>query len=204
MFGVHYKDLKTKENKTSQEEQFISWAEKKNPLDMSPSVVNKICWAIEDEFDSMNFSNRDKFDCSMIKSGVNYSKSQYCTIESLHKWYKKQMSELTKKHKSEYYHEDVDNLDSKEQIVNYFKEQCELTCPNKYELCDILIDMCYKGRSDKEIVWLICGETIVENLLKNNNYNLYYPSKVKYNEEFECCGAKFVMKKLKAQGGEEE
>ena len=203
MFGMPYKELKMKEDKTSQEEQFINWAEKKSPLDMSPSVVNKICWAIEDEFDTMDFSKRDKFDYSMIKSGANYSSSQYYAIESLYKWYKKQISELTKKHKSEYYYEDADHLDSKEQIINYLKEQCELICPNEHALCDILIDICYKGNTNKEIVWLICGDTIVDNLLKNNNYNLYYPIKVESNEEFECCGAKFTMKKLKTQGGEE-
>ena len=88
MFGVHYKELRNKAVKTSQEEQFVSWAEKKNPLDMSPSVVNKICWAIEDEFDNIDFSKRDKFDYSMIKSGSNYLSSKYYSIESLYKWYK--------------------------------------------------------------------------------------------------------------------
>lgn len=207
MFQMSYLDLKNKPNKTEQEQQFVQWAENKMPLDMSPSVMNRICGFIENELDGMPQPHKEKFDPSMIKSGVGYTRIVYQDIEKLYKQYKTQISEMTKRKNSEYYvfqdDENDEGYQDIDQINANFAEKCEELCPNRYELCDILIDLCYKGRANKDIVWAICGETIIENLLKNNNYNLYYPEKVASEEEFECCGSKFVMKKLKI-GGETE
>jgi hypothetical protein len=79
-----------------------------------------------------------------------------------------------------------------------------------------LVDLCYSGsidkrtgkhlekRLDKEIVWTICGETIIENLLKKNNHNMYYPKRVDSDGEFECCGHHFMMEKFKVTEGDNE
>ena len=204
IFSLTFKELQQKENKTDLEEKFVNWVNNKNPIDASPSVMNKVCWMIEKEFDDLYSIPRDKFDYSMLKSGYHYSNSHYHEVLDLFKWYKKKISDLTKKHNSQYYDDAEDHMENKEQVVNYFAEQCATVCPNQHELCDILIDICYSGRSDKEIVWTVCGETIINNLLKKNNNNLYYPKRVEANEEFECCGHKFVMEKLKVHGGEDE
>ena len=166
--------------------------------------MNKICWAIEKEFSELYSMPRDKFDYSMLKSGYYYSTTRYHEVFELYKWYKKKMSDFGKKQNSEYYY-DVDNdFDSKDQIIDVFIERCAEVCPSQQELCDILVDICYADRFDKEIVWIVCGETILSNLLKKNNSNLYYPKQVDNNGEFECCGHQFVMTKLKMSGGEEE
>ena len=204
IFAQTFSDLEQKLNKTEMEERFIDWVHNKNPIDMSPSVMNKICWAIEKEFKDLSSSPRDKFDYSMLKSGHHYSNTNYHEISILYKWYKKKIGELGKKCNSEYY-DDIDTtIDSKDQVISYFIEQCTAICPNQQELCDILIDLCYSGRADKEIVWTVCGETIIDNLLKKNNNNMYYPKKVDANGEFECCGHQFSMTKLKMHGGEDE
>ena len=218
MFKSTFKDLCNKAEKTDTENQFIKWANDKNPIDVSPSVMNKICWAIEKEFDDLFSTPRDKFDYSMLKSsGYHaYSKTRYYDILEAYEWYKKKLNAFGKKQNSEYYDDVQDDIDSKEQLMQIFIEMCTEICPNQYELCDILVDMCYSGRLDrrsgkllekrldKEIVWSVCGETIIKNLLKKNNGNLYYPKKVDSNGEFECCGGQFVMTKLKMVGGEEE
>ena len=216
MFESTFKDLCNKAQKTDKENQFIKWVNDKNPIDISPSVMNKICWAVEKEFDELALIPHEKFDYSMLKSGHYYSKTNYYDILDAYNWYKKKMSDLGKKNKSEYYDDTEEDIESKEQLMNLFIEKCSEICPNEYELCDILVDLCYSGkkdrrsdkhlekRLDKEIVWTACGETIIKNLLKKNNGNLYYPQKVDSDGEFECCGGQFVMTKLKMTGGEEE
>lgn len=204
IFAQTYADLEQKISKTEMEEKFVDWVRNKNPIDNSPSVMNKICWAIEKEFKDLSSAPRDKFDYSMLKSGHHYSNTTYHEISTLYKWYKKKIGELGKKCNSEYYDDGDSTMDSKEQIVNYFVEQCSIICPNQQELCDILIDLCYSGRADKEIAWIVCGETIIDNLLKKNNSNMYYPKKVDIDGEFECCGHQFIMTKLKMLGGEDK
>lgn len=204
MFMQTFSDLRAKQDKTENEDRFVKWANDKNPIDMSPSVMNKICWTVEREFDGLSEAPREKFNSSMIKSGRPYSSECYKNVAALYKWYKQKMSDFGKKHNSEFYCDANDSLNSKEQIADYFAQQCAEVCPNKHELCDILVDICYSERSDKEVVWMVCGDTIIENLLKKNNNNLYYPKKVDTDGEFECCGHKFVMTKIKVIGGDEE
>ena len=207
MFKMSFKDLLLKDNRTEDEAKFIKWAQDKIPLDMSASLMNRICWAIESEMGELYSTPRENFDFSMIKSGYNYSNLTFKAIENEYHRYKKQVSNFTKKKKSEFYIDedtaDDEGYDDVNQFREQFAEKCAEICPNEYELCDIMVDLCYKCRNNKEIVWLVCGETIIKNLLKKNNFNMYFPQKVASEEEFWCKGSRFSMKKVKI-GGENE
>ena len=215
MFKQTFLDLQNKENKTEDEERFVKWANDRNPVDSSPSVMNKICWAVEKEFDNLAKTPRDKFDYMMLKSSRIYSKTDYYAVLDAYEWYKKKISDFAKKIKSGHYDYTNESIAGMEQLMQLFVDKCDEICPNKYDLCNILIDLCYSGSVnkrtgkhlgkclDKEIVWTVCGDTIIENLLKKNNHNMYYPKKVNENGEFECCGSQFVMTKVKVTGGDE-
>lgn len=207
MFKMKYADLKKKECKTEEEQQFVQWAEHRMPLDMSPCIMNRICWAVEEDMAELQLVPREKFDSSMIKSGYNYSPALFRAISDAYKQYKQCVSNFIKKKKTEYYvdedNENDEGYEDIDQLREQFAEKCYNLCPNQYELCDILIDLCYKSRNDKDIVWFVCGDVIIENLLKNNNDNMYYPQKVDSEGEFWCCGHQFVMKKIRI-GGEQE
>lgn len=207
MFKMKYADLKKKECKTEEEQQFVQWTEHRMPLDMSPCIMNRICWAVEEDVAELQLVPREKFDSSMIKSGYNYSPGLFRAISDAYKQYKQCVSNFIKKKKTEYYvdedNENDEGYEDIDQLREQFAEKCYNLCPNQYELCDILIDLCYKGRNDKDIVWFVCGDVIIENLLKNNNDNMYYPQKVDSEGEFWCCGHQFVMKKIRI-GGEKK
>lgn len=207
MFKMKYADLKKKECKTEEEQQFVQWAEHRMPLDMSPCIMNRICWAVEEDMAELQLVPREKFDSSMIKSGYNYSPALFRAISDAYKQYKQCVSNFIKKKKTEYYvdedNENDEGYEDIDQLRDQFAEKCYNLCTNQYELCDILIDLCYKGRNDKDIVWFVCGDVIIENLLKNNNDNMYYPQKVDSEGEFWCCGHQFIMKKIRI-GGEQE
>ena len=51
----------------------------------------------------------------------------------------------------------------------------------------------------KSIVWDVCGDQIIENMLKKHDNMLTYPEKCS-EAEFSCCGAKFVSKTIKIGG----
>ena len=78
-------------------------------------------------------------------------------------------------------------------FIDKFKRDCETVCTNEYELCDIVLDICYKAEKTKQFAWDICGEVILENLLENNNRIIHYPQLVDGAGEFEYCGENFVM-----------
>ena len=69
-------------------------------------------------------------------------------------------------------------------------------------LCDILIDLLYNKPNAKSVVWDMCGNVIVNNLLTKTKGMLSYPERVDTDEEFFCCRQKFRMKQINV-GGEE-
>lgn len=75
-----------------------------------------------------------------------------------------------------------------------FKRRCLEQCPNEEYLCDIVLDLCYsKSKSSKQFAWDICGDMIIANLLKRNNYKVTYPTQ---DENGDICfsGKRFSMK----------
>ncbi len=55
-----------------------------------------------------------------------------------------------------------------------FQRECGCVCPDKERLCDILLDLCYGSSDSKKFVWDMCGEQIVENLLKHSGQYSFY------------------------------
>ena len=77
----------------------------------------------------------------------------------------------------------------------------ESVCNNEEQLCDLLLDYCYKYNGNKEILWNVCGETIIKRLMKDNE--LYYPI-ADTDGDFEVQGKKYSMKQYLLGGEENE
>ena len=67
-------------------------------------------------------------------------------------------------------------------------------------LCDILIDLLYDKPNSKGVVWDMCGDIIIDNLLSKSSGFVEYPEIVNTDEEFSCCRKKFKMKKINVWG----
>ena len=67
-------------------------------------------------------------------------------------------------------------------------------------LCEILIDLLYDKPNAKSVVWDMCGDVIIDNLLEKSGYMIQYPEKVNDFEEFYCCRNRFKMKSLYVGG----
>ena len=74
-----------------------------------------------------------------------------------------------------------------------------MVCPNETVLCDTLLDMCYLGSLPKNIVWDVCGDIIIQNMLKKNDYMMTYPERSE-NAEFWCGGVKYADRTIKVGG----
>lgn len=59
--------------------------------------------------------------------------------------------------------------------------------------CDIVLDLCYPFEKSKQFAWDICGETILENLLEQNNRTIHYPVLAADQGTFEFGGEQFYM-----------
>ena len=174
-FGLDVGELIQKENKTEEQEKFLKYYYKKMPVFLNHSTMNRICWKLEEEFNYIKekCDNVD-FDYQVLKTDKEYSNSLYNQIKELYNQYKVRTSEyqkISKKNK-------IDREDRKiarNTFVNDFKQQTYEICNNSEDLCNMLIDLCYNNNSSKQFVWDVCGDVIIDNLLKKNDYIVQYP-----------------------------
>lgn len=198
--GKSIKDLLKNDGKlTENEQKILDFYKKRLPLDVSPSTMNRICWAIEDEFDGVDIFENVDFDYSIYKSGIEYSSSDYELIKAKCSAYKHKKREISKKKFVEYESEDESLADQMIKLNDELEENCFSICSNEQMLCEMLLDICYKDGLDTSIVWNLCGNTIVDKLVsKSGRYS--YPEQ-DVNGDFNFGGLNFIMKNV-AIGGE--
>ena len=185
---------------------FIDYYNKLTPVDNNRCVVNRISWLFEDEFKTF-ISNYSKlvresglnvFDYRMLKSGVEYSQFQYNKISDIYKEYQLRIKEYQRELRTKKI-EKFENIEQHMILVDFFKRQCAEICPNERELCDILLDMCYKAENSKQFVWDMCGDAIIENLLDKHKRKITYPQLVTDDGDFEYCGKQFKMCEMRIE-----
>ena len=166
------------------------------PVDMSPGTINRIAWAVNQKFEDFDRLPQVKFDKEIIKSGVEYSSSDYYKVRDIYNEYKASIVNLAKKTKMDEVIEEEDGAADKSIIDLIFKGKFYEICSNGKMLCDILIDLLYDKPNAKGVVWDMCGDVIIDNLLHKSGYKIEYPEVVDDNEEFSCCRKKFRMKRV--------
>lgn len=188
-FKKTFEDMKEKYDTLSPEERnFYDFALRKLNLDLSPSTMNRICWAVEKELDDFHLPDVE-FDYEIYKSGVHYSQDTYLQVLS-----------AVEQHLRKYKQWKLDMQDSdaavdKEQIQMALETECYSVCPSRKVLCDILLDICYRQNTSHYIVWELCGEQIVQNLAERKGYTLTYPE-ANENGTFSIGGTKYSNKTI--------
>ena len=199
-YGISLDELLSNENLSEELQKEKERYYNKCPVDMSPGTVNRIAWAVNKKFDDFNGLGRKPFDKELIKSGVEYSKSDYYKVRDVYNQYKVNITNLAKKTKNDEVDEDEDGTVDKSLISLMFKGKFYEVCSNGKILCDILIDLLYDKPNAKGVVWDMCGDIIIENLLEKSNGVITYPEAVDNDEEFSCCRKKFRMKSIHIGG----
>lgn len=198
--GKNIRDLlKNDGNLPENEQKILDFYKKRLPLDVSPSTMNRICWAVEDQFDGVDIFENVNFDYSIYKSGIEYSSDDYALIKLKCEAYRQKKREINKKRFVDNEHEDECVADQIMKLNADLEEECFSICPNEQVLCEILLDICYRDGIDVSIVWNLCGDTIVDKLAsKSGVYN--YPEQ-DINGDFDFGGLKFTMKSIPVGGG---
>lgn len=180
-------------NKSLPEEQriFIERFLHSLKLDSSKSTCNMICWEVENMFDVKAGFSTNKADLySLVRRNEECSPFlldkiiKLCKKSEQKRAIKCAIGFLLNNQESEY-DEEYSNVDY--DMVDILSEVCN----NEEQLCDLILDYCYKYNGSKEILWNVCGETIFKRLSQNNT--LSYPI-VDPNGDFEVQGKKYVMR----------
>ena len=168
--SIPYKDL------TDRQKEFLEYCRRCMPVGTGRCVMNIICEKIENEFDGFvgKSSKNSAFDYSIMKSGAEYTQYQYYKIKQLCDEYNRKLQSYLVF--SSYERPDADESIAVMNIMRQaFLRECESVCSNSEQLCDIILDLCYKQTKTKKFAWSICGDQIILNLLKKNGGRISYP-----------------------------
>jgi hypothetical protein len=202
-FSLTIDELRQKTNKSEEEIEFLDYYDTRLPSFRNESVMNKICWRIEEEFyrKVSQKAKLTKFDYSILKSDIRYTKEIYTQIKELYEEYKVVVANYEQSSRKK-------RIKKEEKIIqcNIFKEifkrYAAEICPNAEELCNVIVDVCYKGNSSKQFAWDNFGNEMITNLLRRNNNTVKYIVLDK-NGDIEFGGKKYKMREKKIQEGEE-
>lgn len=185
--SIPYKDM------TDRQQEFLDYCRRCMPVGTGDCVMNIICRKIEDEFDGFfgKISGSSGFDYSIMKSGVEYTQYQYYKIKQLCEEYNRKLQSYIVF--SSYERPDSDESAAVMNIMrDAFIRECETVCSNSEQLCDIVLDLCYKHTKTKKFAWSICGDQIIRNLLKKNNNRISFPVLCD-DGDIEFAGEKFKL-----------
>jgi hypothetical protein len=190
-FGKSLDELYADENKSEEEQLFIYNYEKYMPISRAPGTMNRICWRIEDEFQTTNVLPDVEFDYSILKSDAAYTNEEYNSIKKLYEEYNDNMQLFLKGvKKNDSQKEERDAFVS--QMIEEFSNSCYSVCPDGEVLANIIVDVCYTTSKNKSFAWEVAGEEIFNNVLKNSGYTLNIPVKDD-NGDIEFDGKRFSL-----------
>lgn len=84
-------------------------------------------------------------------------------------------------------------------LLRNFRQRCAEICSNEEQLCNIVLDMCYKNNKSKQFAWDICGTQIIENLLNKKDRKLHFPV-MDENGSIEFGGKRFRIETTEIEG----
>lgn len=189
MYQKSFDEMRVADDLTDEQAAVLDSYTRKLCLDLSPSTMNRVCWAVERHFENEKDAPCGEFDYSVYKSGTKYSMSDFYLIRDCCDRYMKNKANMGKV--AVYNHSD--SAEGKAQLFENFRVECESICPNQKVLCEILLDLCYGKKVNKSLVWELCGSVIVDNMLERYGYTITYPVCVE-GGVYLCCGSRFVNK----------
>ena len=193
MFGKNLNDLLSEGGTSEEEKEFITYYYKCVPVGIGNCVMNKICWRFEKEFDNYmkNYNPGGEFDYSIMKSGVHYTPYQRNAVKKLFEKYTQRIKDYMSRIQVERVSYE-DKLETRKLLVQDFKKDAYIICSNRYQLCDIILDLTYSKEGSKQFAWDIVPDVIVENLGNNSGGFIYIPER---DENGDVCfnGDKFTF-----------
>lgn len=188
---------------TERQREFLRYYRSRMPVSDHNCVMNRICKKFEAEFDGYVGKHNavTDFDYTIMKSGAEYSRAQYNAILKLYDDYNKRL----RNYAVFAGYERVDEYDAFARMLEMreeFEQECAAVCPNRFALCDIVLDICYRKSSTKRFAWEMCGDEIIQNLLSKAGGMISYPERDD-NGAIEFGGNRFTLRRTKLEDTDE-
>lgn len=172
------------------------------PVGVGSCILNRICRKIEERLDRYYSKHTElpDFDYEIMKSGCEYSKSQYWAIYDILKKYLQKCKDfkIARWNSSDRSDAEDEIMYRRIAIKEEFVRQCYEVSSNEKQLCDILLDVCYTRECSKQLCWDIAGKQIIKNLIEKNGGWYEFPV-LDSEGDITFDGKRFSMRKIFAE-----
>ena len=116
------------------------------------------------------------FDYTIMKSGTSYTAKQKRDVKALlDKYIERNRQYMIRASKERVAYDD--KLETRRVIKEDFRRAAYDICSNRYQLCDIILDLTYTREGSKQFAWDVVPDVINENLFRNSGGVMYIPEK---------------------------
>lgn len=179
LFGKSLESLlNSRDELDTEEKEFVENYYRYMPVGVGHCIMNRICWRFEEEFDDYmkKYKPGGDFDYTIMKSGVQYTEAQKRAIKNLFDEYIDRVTAYMKRVNAERIAYD-DKIVARMSLVYDFQRAAYDICSNRYQLCDIILDVTYQKEGSKQFAWDLVSDVIIENLSRKNNNIVYLPER---------------------------
>jgi hypothetical protein len=189
---------------TERQKDFLRYYDLGMPVGMGDCVMNRICRRIEEEFDGYvgRYAENAEFDPAILKGDADYKQHQYYSLKNLYSEYTSKQRRFILYAKTNNIGND-DYVASRNALFQEFLRQCHEICQNDASLCNMMVDLLYRNNTGKRLLWMACGDTIIENLLEKNDRMMLVPVRAD-DGEIEYGGERYTVAYQRMNSVEDE
>ena len=171
LFGKTLSELLLNTDLSEEEQVFINWYNKKMPVGMGKCSMNKICWYVEKEMESYKskLKKDSSFDYTKLKIKMNMTqknKEAYATYYPLlFELCNKYVGKIAEFKTSNNSSNDKENaVNNRVELKKWARQETTKICPDDRLRLNIILDMCYGQKNNKQFCWDSVGKLIVDHL----------------------------------------
>lgn len=171
-FKCNVNELKQKKVLKEEEKDFIDWYDKLFPVGIGNCTMNKICQHIEKEFDGYKteIKHNGLFNYNILKVNRRCIEKHRKELKELCDEYVKEVANFkSDKIKKEISINYGDSEKYRNFLKNEFKQRAIEICPNNDERLNIILDMCYGTKNNRQFCWDCVGDLIIRRLEELND-----------------------------------
>lgn len=163
IYSCSVEDLYANYNNLSDEQkEFLFWYEFKIPVGTGSCSMNKICNYVESQLDGYKSRlHRDSsFDYNNLKVKRRCTKEHRQALQELERYY----SDCIREYKKQKPHDKGESNKNRHYIYKKFHQAAKDICPNDEERMNIVLDITYGCKGNKQFCWDTVGELICKRL----------------------------------------
>ena len=163
IYKCSIQELSEKENLTDEQKEFLFWYERKMPVGIGNCSMNKICRYVESQLDGYKsqLHKNSTFDYNKLKVKRRCTEEHRQALKELEQYYCECISEYKKKRM--FYDKMLANENRKYLCHSVCKKAAEI-CPNDDERMNIILDMTYGYKGNRQFCWDCIGKLIIKRL----------------------------------------